>query len=377
MAVFTYYLPFSKARSPSYFCSTTASTAASPIHRPRRLAAILALLHSAFLSRPPTASYYKTLPLPLLADGSSSASTPPPLEPPLNPPSRGLENLNLFAPNKTQQTHANASMATPSLHSSSLEYCDFEYPMDCTICHEALVRHHTVDKKRSETMQHVAGAGLGHMHVGAAGPSSSVAFSSKRATPPVTSSNNNNNTPAPFPDIAAVDLGHIAMRLSACSHVFGLTCLATWLRNSNTCPLCRAELYVLPTRAMLRARLEEILADVEQVHGSAKSDEIRDVASRIHDLQLEAFMVPLVQWLAIGRVPGWTQGRGIFGEGTMIVELRDLVWGDSDEHEHEHDEGELDGSDGEEIEIVEMMSDEDDEIPLDVDAQIPFHVDYE
>ncbi|KAF2678263.1 hypothetical protein K458DRAFT_409016 [Lentithecium fluviatile CBS 122367] len=36
---------------------------------------------------------------------------------------------------------------------------------------------------------------------------------------------------------------HPSLKLTTCGHVFGKACLETWLRDHNTCPMCRATLF--------------------------------------------------------------------------------------------------------------------------------------
>jgi hypothetical protein len=36
---------------------------------------------------------------------------------------------------------------------------------------------------------------------------------------------------------------HNAVAIKLCGHVFGMTCLQTWLRDHRTCPMCRQELF--------------------------------------------------------------------------------------------------------------------------------------
>ena len=47
----------------------------------------------------------------------------------------------------------------------------------------------------------------------------------------------------------------VGARLNACGHVFGKTCIDTWLKDSNSCPMCRIELFqkrtpTLPARLL-------------------------------------------------------------------------------------------------------------------------------
>jgi hypothetical protein len=41
--------------------------------------------------------------------------------------------------------------------------------------------------------------------------------------------------------------GHKACKIASCGHWFGYSCLLTWLENNNTCPMCRKELFWIPT----------------------------------------------------------------------------------------------------------------------------------
>jgi hypothetical protein len=35
----------------------------------------------------------------------------------------------------------------------------------------------------------------------------------------------------------------VGARLNACGHVFGKTCIVEWLKEQNTCPMCRIQLF--------------------------------------------------------------------------------------------------------------------------------------
>ncbi|KAF2830549.1 hypothetical protein CC86DRAFT_402583 [Ophiobolus disseminans] len=37
-----------------------------------------------------------------------------------------------------------------------------------------------------------------------------------------------------------------AVTIIACGHVFGRNCLARWMQDSNTCPICRVEFFMMP-----------------------------------------------------------------------------------------------------------------------------------
>ncbi|KAF2866952.1 hypothetical protein BDV95DRAFT_611240 [Massariosphaeria phaeospora] len=36
---------------------------------------------------------------------------------------------------------------------------------------------------------------------------------------------------------------HCALRIKSCGHVFGASCLSTWIRTADTCPMCRSVLF--------------------------------------------------------------------------------------------------------------------------------------
>lgn len=63
-------------------------------------------------------------------------------------------------------------------------------------------------------------------------------------------------TPVPFPSVThpscPISLNLYThedhpIRIRRCRHVFGRTCLEIWLQAANTCPLCRATLYEIPS----------------------------------------------------------------------------------------------------------------------------------
>ncbi|KAF2036580.1 hypothetical protein EK21DRAFT_83535 [Setomelanomma holmii] len=41
-----------------------------------------------------------------------------------------------------------------------------------------------------------------------------------------------------------------AIAITKCGHTFGQNCLAQWMRDSNTCPICRVEFFDLPKQPM-------------------------------------------------------------------------------------------------------------------------------
>ncbi|CAI2374677.1 unnamed protein product [Moneuplotes crassus] len=48
--------------------------------------------------------------------------------------------------------------------------------------------------------------------------------------------------------------------LVECKHVFHNTCINSWLKQNNTCPICRKEIYPTNDHSFLRAALLELLA---------------------------------------------------------------------------------------------------------------------
>ncbi|KAI8943800.1 hypothetical protein NX059_001774 [Plenodomus lindquistii] len=43
--------------------------------------------------------------------------------------------------------------------------------------------------------------------------------------------------------LEAFDNVHAPAQIRTCHHIFGITCLSTWIETSPTCPLCRTELF--------------------------------------------------------------------------------------------------------------------------------------
>ena len=51
--------------------------------------------------------------------------------------------------------------------------------------------------------------------------------------------------PSPLPK--SREQGHEACKIESCGHWFGSSCLRAWLDDHNTCPMCRRELFWIPT----------------------------------------------------------------------------------------------------------------------------------
>jgi len=66
------------------------------------------------------------------------------------------------------------------------------------------------------------------------------------------------------------DLGytHVAVKVVDCGHIFGAECLGTWLKTSNTCPMCRRVLFPQDVQRSAQSYLsiQELAAGVQDVH---------------------------------------------------------------------------------------------------------------
>jgi hypothetical protein len=69
--------------------------------------------------------------------------------------------------------------------------------------------------------------------------------------------------------------------VSGCNHVFGRTCLALWLSDNDTCPICRAQLYQCSDspRTSRVYSLQEFSVDVDTGFDNAPSTEIQSAHS--------------------------------------------------------------------------------------------------
>jgi hypothetical protein len=52
--------------------------------------------------------------------------------------------------------------------------------------------------------------------------------------------------PLTIPPSGTASNGEYAVTIDLCGHIFGYDCLTTWMREHNTCPVCRIEFFTQP-----------------------------------------------------------------------------------------------------------------------------------
>ncbi|KAF1964252.1 hypothetical protein BU23DRAFT_604916 [Bimuria novae-zelandiae CBS 107.79] len=58
---------------------------------------------------------------------------------------------------------------------------------------------------------------------------------------------------------------HTAVKIKSCGHIYGVNCLRQWLVHNRTCPMCRKELYPVPTVKDCRVDLENRQPILEEI----------------------------------------------------------------------------------------------------------------
>jgi hypothetical protein len=56
---------------------------------------------------------------------------------------------------------------------------------------------------------------------------------------------------ASTPNKTSEPILEIAVTIKKCGHVFGRNCLEQWMRDANTCPMCRVEFFPMPETTRL------------------------------------------------------------------------------------------------------------------------------
>lgn len=90
----------------------------------------------------------------------------------------------------------------------------------------------------------------------------------------------------------AASNGEHAVTIDVCGHVFGRECLATWMREHNTCPVCRIEFFTQPepiVQSQVRVHIPQHFAlDVYALGDSSLEVSINSAVQSMRSLQVDA-----------------------------------------------------------------------------------------
>ncbi|KAH7093027.1 hypothetical protein FB567DRAFT_161537 [Paraphoma chrysanthemicola] len=73
-----------------------------------------------------------------------------------------------------------------------------------------------------------------------------------------------------------------AVAIIQCGHIFGRNCLAQWMRESNTCPICRVEFFEMP-KPTLAENMERPLYAMGVYAGAGVLEHFSGLAIRLRE----------------------------------------------------------------------------------------------
>ncbi|KAF2243701.1 hypothetical protein BU26DRAFT_107289 [Trematosphaeria pertusa] len=232
-------------------------------------------------------------------------------------------------------------------HAKGLELHSFIAELDCDICHEPLGVPAEEGALKSSTN---ATALFGNqIRKTAPGSQAQTSKSGERTETAVSAT----AAPSSVSNSAAITYNtHTAVKIKACGHVFGVSCLQRWLFSHQTCPMCRKVLFPTPS-------VEETLDDLE-IRYPEPDTFFPELATRLRNYYR---MLQLPVFQAFLRLTAMMMRETSVGEGDQ--------WEDIGSEVEEDSRDEVESDSGDEGEVSSDKEDADSENENEVDDVAP------